>query len=71
MAPGRPRLGSAPHTTDIGAGNAFCFDETFYHRLHAVREAGPTVTVHVFAMPDGPASERDGPAFPALRLGLP
>ncbi|MEU3407091.1 hypothetical protein ABZ766_24540 [Streptomyces sp. NPDC006670] len=67
----RARLGSAPHTTEIGAGNAFCFDETFYHRMHAVREAGPTVTVHVFATPDAAASEGDGPVRPALRLGLP
>ncbi|MFD0378967.1 hypothetical protein [Streptomyces sp. NPDC127112] len=67
----RARLGTAPHTTEIGAGNAFCFDETFYHRMHAARDAGPTVTVHVFATPAAPAADDDGATGPALKLGLP
>ncbi|MFF3623240.1 hypothetical protein [Streptomyces sp. NPDC002467] len=67
----RARLGSAPHTDEVGAGRGFRFDETFYHRMHAVRDAGPTVTVHVFASPGPDAVDYDGPPDPALRLGLP
>ncbi|MFC9341600.1 hypothetical protein ACFT0G_28620 [Streptomyces sp. NPDC057020] len=48
----RARLGCAPHPEEVGAGQGFCFDENFYHRMHAVGDAGPTVTVHVFASAD-------------------
>ncbi|MFF5703612.1 hypothetical protein ACFY7H_14050 [Streptomyces sp. NPDC012794] len=68
----RARLGDAPRTEEVGAGLGFCFDETFYHRMHPVREAGPTVTVHVFA-PAGPEETpggEEGP-WPPLWLGLP
>ncbi|MEU6865904.1 hypothetical protein ABZ924_22070 [Streptomyces sp. NPDC046876] len=65
------RLGSAPHVVEVGAGNGFCFDEALYHRMHPVRDAGPTVTVHVFATPSRQTSQGDGSACPALRLGLP
>lgn len=43
------RFGSAPRTTRVPAASGFCFDETFYHRMRALDDAGPTVTVHVFA----------------------
>ncbi|MFD3875040.1 hypothetical protein [Streptomyces sp. NPDC058623] len=48
------RLGCAPHPEEVGAGNGFCVDETLYHRRHAVRDAGPTVTVHVRPAAKGP-----------------
>ncbi|MFF5448044.1 hypothetical protein [Streptomyces sp. NPDC012888] len=61
----RARLGDPPHVDEVGAGNGFCFGETLYHRMHPVGEAGPTVTVHVFA------ADSAGGSVPALRLGLP
>ncbi|MFE5491401.1 hypothetical protein ACFQ7Z_15850 [Streptomyces virginiae] len=66
----RVRLGCAPHPEEVGAGQGFCFDETFFHRMHAVRDAGPTVTVHVFAPvdPDGGGGPVGGPV---LGFGLP
>ncbi|AZM87469.1 hypothetical protein [Streptomyces sp. W1SF4] len=67
----RARLGNAPHTDEVGAGNGFCFDETFYHRMRPVGEAGPTVTVHVFALTAPEAVAGHDPACPALWLGLP
>ncbi|RSS78522.1 hypothetical protein [Streptomyces sp. WAC06614] len=66
----RARLGSPPHVVEVCAGRGFCFDETFYHRIHAVRDAGPTVTVHVFATAFPPTSVPED-VGPALRLGLP
>ncbi|MFF1411288.1 hypothetical protein ACFVX6_16125 [Streptomyces sp. NPDC058289] len=65
----RARLGCAPRAEEVGAGKGFHFDETFYHRMHAVRDAGPTVTVHVF----GSADVGDGaaPGAPTIDLGLP
>ncbi|MER7760709.1 hypothetical protein [Streptomyces sp. NPDC097619] len=71
LAHERARLGCAPHSEQVGAGHGFCFDETFFHRMYAVADAGPTVTVHVFeAAPfdTGSTSER---CDPVLGLGLP
>lgn len=61
----------------MGAGNGFCFDETFYHRMHAVRDVGPTVTVHVFPSADAGVGVGVGvgdgaaPGVPTISLGLP
>ncbi|MFI8101115.1 hypothetical protein [Streptomyces sp. NPDC086023] len=58
----RVRFGSAPHSTQVSAGDGFCFDETFYHRMQAAREHGPTVSVHVFAAePPDDAAPPPGP----------
>lgn len=67
----RAPLGCAPHPEEVGAGKGFCFDQTFFHRMHAVREAGPTVTVHVFASADLDDSQRAAHGSPSLGLGLP
>ncbi|MFJ4862858.1 MULTISPECIES: hypothetical protein [unclassified Streptomyces] len=68
LAHERARLGCAPHAEEVGAGKGFSFDETFYHRMHAVRDAGPTVTVHVFASADLQGAARGSSA---RGLGLP
>ncbi|MFD6874617.1 MULTISPECIES: hypothetical protein [unclassified Streptomyces] len=65
------RLGCAPHPEEVGAGNGFCFDETLYHRMHAVRDAGPTVTVHVFASAEPNGAHDAAQSTPILGLGLP
>ncbi|CAM5264924.1 hypothetical protein [Streptomyces avidinii] len=67
----RARLGSTPHLEEVGAGRGFCFDETFFHRLQAVPEAGPTVSVHVFALAGPAMSYGQIGSRPALSLGLP
>ncbi|MGW7331680.1 hypothetical protein ACWGIU_24460 [Streptomyces sp. NPDC054840] len=67
----RARLGSTPHLEEVGAGRGFCFDETFFHRVQAVPEAGPTVSGHVFALADPAMGDGQVGSRPALSLGLP
>lgn len=67
----RARLGCAPHVEEVGAGKGFCFDETFYHRMHAAPDAGPTVTVHVFPSADVGVGDAAAPGAPTVGLGLP
>ncbi|MCB5164275.1 hypothetical protein LG634_05405 [Streptomyces bambusae] len=59
----RVRLGSAPHTREFGPSTGFCFDETFYHRMRAAHDAGPTVSVHVFAADPAVIERDDGDAW--------
>lgn len=67
----RARLGCAPHPEEVGAGHGFCFDQTFYHRMYAVPDAGPTVTVHVFASADLDNPPNGAGGICASGLGLP
>ncbi|MEW9547443.1 hypothetical protein [Nonomuraea sp. NPDC050783] len=45
------RLGERPVGVAVPAGEGFCFDETFIHRMRRDPGAGPTVTVHAYAPP--------------------
>ncbi|MFI8166154.1 cysteine dioxygenase [Streptomyces sp. NPDC085931] len=45
------RLGNRPVGDRVPAGEGFCFDETFIHRMRREPEAGPTVTIHAYSPP--------------------
>ncbi|WP_156051442.1 cupin domain-containing protein [Allokutzneria albata] len=45
------RLGERPVGYAVSAGQGFCFDETFIHRMRKEPGAGPTVTIHAYSPP--------------------
>jgi hypothetical protein len=45
------RLGDRPAGRAVEAGETFCFDATFIHRMRREPGAGPTVTVHAYSPP--------------------
>ena len=45
------RLGERPTGTTVPAGQGFCFDETFIHRMRGAPGTGPTVTIHAYSPP--------------------
>jgi hypothetical protein len=45
------RLGHRPVGDRVPAGEGFCFDETFIHRMRREPGAGPTVTIHAYSPP--------------------
>ncbi|AVT28332.1 hypothetical protein C6361_01160 [Plantactinospora sp. BC1] len=47
----RLRLEGEPEGEAVRAGEVFCFDETFIHRMRREPGAGETVTIHAYSPP--------------------
>jgi len=47
----RLRLEGNPDGTAVHAGDGFCFDDTFVHRMRREPGAGETVTIHAYSPP--------------------